>query len=170
VDDLEPGGARLKIFDGFEEIEILPWYECEDCTKHLHFPSRLSAQLFLQRFKIYPMATDSLRDFLRGRRDGLCLPTSFDDEVLDQVAQMLATGELHATRKALVLGTGGTKPSAQKGPPQVEAAPPPPPRREAAAPPPPPPEEPVFLPNVDPAAMAQALTQAAQSGVPFCEE
>jgi hypothetical protein len=170
VDDLEPGGAGLKIFDGFEEIEILPWHVCKDCAKHSHFSGRLSAQLFLQRFKSHPMALDSLRGLIRERREGLCLPKSFDDEVLEQVAQMLATGELHVIRNPIILGTGAAKPSAQKGRPQAQAAPSPPPRRPAEGPPPPPPEESVFLPNVDPVAMAQALSQAALSGAPFCEE
>ena len=158
----------MKISDGFQQIEILPWYECKDCTKDLHFSGRLSALLFLQRFKIFQTAIDPLRRLIRERRDGLCLPISFDDEVLEQVAQMLATGELHVNWKPLVLGTGTTTPKKEPSRPQV--APPPPPRREAEAPPAPPPEEPVFLPNVDPVAIAQVLTQASQDGKPFCEE
>jgi hypothetical protein len=159
----------VKIFDRFEEIEILPWYECKDCHTHSHFSSRLSALLFLQRFTTNDMAMISLRRLVRegGYYLGAPIP---DDEVLERVAARLATGELHVIRKPRVFGTGVAKPPSQAGRPQVEAPPLPPPRREAEEPPAPPPDEPVFNPNVDPVAVAQVLTQASQEGKPFCEE
>lgn len=163
VDCLQPGGASLKIFDGFEEIEILTWHECT----HLHFSSRSSALAFLQHFRVNQAAMDSLRRLVRERGHGVGLQISNDYQILDQVAQMLATEELHAVRKPPVFGTGTTASEKEAAPPQPA---PEPPRREAEAPPPPPPDEPVFIPNVDPAAMAQVLTQAAQGGAPFCEE
>jgi len=159
----------VKIFDGFEEIEILPWYECEDCHTHSHFSSRLSALIFLQRFTSVDMAMISLRRLVR--EGGYYLgPPIPNNEVLERVAAKLATGELHVIRKPLVFGTGASKPESQEGRPQVQAAQLPPPRREAEAPPAPPPDEPVFSPNVDPVATAQVLTQASQDGKPFCEE
>jgi len=159
----------MKIFDGFEEIEILPWHECKDCTKHSPFPSWSFALLFLQRFRISEVAMDSLRRLIRGRGSSSGLQAPNEYEVLNQVAQMLAAGELHLTLKPLALGTGVTEP--KKEAPQPRPQPTPEPiRRPAAGPPPPPPEEPVFVPNVDPVAIAQVLTHAAQTGVPFCEE
>jgi hypothetical protein len=159
----------MKIFDGFEEIEILPWHECKDCNRHARFSDRLSALLFLQRFKTHEVAMDSLRRLLRERRGSLGLEGWRDGEVLEQVAQMLATAELHVTRRRIVFGIGVTEPKKEAWQLRPQLAPEPI-RRPAAGPPPPPPEEPVFVPNVDPVAIAQVLTHAAQSGVPFCEE
>jgi hypothetical protein len=160
----------MKIFDGFEEIEILPWYECQDCTNHSRFPSWSSALLFLQRFRTSEVAMDSLRRLIRGGGDSPTPQISNEHEVFNQVAHMLARGELHLTLKPLDLGTGATEP--KKEAPQPRPQPPPEsPRRQAVeAPPPPPSEEPVFHPNVDLGAIAQVLTHAARSGVPFCEE
>jgi hypothetical protein len=158
----------VKIFDAFEEIEILPWYECKDCHTHSHFSSRLSALSFLQRFKTNGMAMVTLRCMIRDVGYDVRAAIS-SDEVLERIAARLAAGELHVIRKPPVFGTGAAKPR-EEGQPQVQAAPLPPPRREAEGPPPPPPEEAVFLPNVDPVAMAQVLAQAAQTGAPFCEE
>jgi len=158
----------VKIFDGFEEIEILPWHECKDCHMHSHFSSRLSALIFLQRFTCVDMAMASLRSMVHegGHELGSPIP---NDEVLERVAARLAAGELHVIRKPPVFGTGATKPR-EEARPQAQAAPLPPPRSEAAGAPAPPADEPVFNPDVDPGAMAQALTQAAQGGAPFCEE
>jgi hypothetical protein len=76
---------------------------------------------------------------------------------------------LNALAKCEIVGGGGT---ARRAPPAAPPAPPqiasPPPRR--SAPPKPLPEEPVFLPNIDAAAMAAAMRAAAQSGTPFCLE
>jgi hypothetical protein len=168
LDWLVSGGAGVKIFDGFEEIEIFPSRKCPHCAAHLHSFTRLSALFLLQRFKTDEMAMASLRRMVcEGGYDlGSPIP---NDEVLERVAARLAAGELHVIRKLPVFGTGAAKPR-EEGQPQVQAAPLPPPRREAEAPPPPPPEEAVFNPNVDPVAMAQVLAQAAQSGAPFCEE
>lgn len=159
----------MKIFDGFEEIEILPWHECKDCSKHSRFSDRLSALLFLQRLKTHEVAMDSLRRLLRERRSSLGLQAWRDGEVLEQLAQMLATAELHVTRTRIVFGIGVTERDQEVSRPRPQPAPEPI-RRPVAGPPPPPPEEPLFVPNVDPVAIAQILTHAAQSGVPFCEE
>jgi hypothetical protein len=158
----------LKIFDGFEEIEIFPSHKCPHCASHLHSFTRLSALFLLQRFKTDEMAMASLRRLV-GEGEYYLGPPIPNDEVLERVAARLAAGELHVIRKLPVFGTGAAKPR-EEGKPQAQAAPLPPPRSEAAGAPAPPPDEPVFNPNVDPVAMAQALTQAAQSGAPFCEE
>jgi hypothetical protein len=123
---LEPGGARVKIFDGFEEIEILPWHECEDCTSHLHFSSRLWAVFFLRRFKADFIAMASLRrvgweiDYFRG------CSISNDDEILEFVANKLVTGELHVTRKVRVYTAGPPRDAIQETQPEVKPEPAPP--------------------------------------------
>jgi len=156
----------LKIFDGFEEVEISPWQKCV-CAAHLHFSSRLEALLFLQRYKANTLAMMSLRRMVREGGYDAGHPVS-DDEVLERVAARLAAGELHLLRKLPIFGTGAAKKASQE--PRMQAAPLPPPSREAQAAPAPPPDDPVFLPDVDPVVMAQALTQASQDGKPFCEE
>ena len=92
----------MKIFDGFEEIEIVPWSECKDCTEHSRFTSQLSALFFLQRFRTYAFAMEPLRRLIRERQPGLSPATVSDQEMLEQAAHLLATGELHATLTPLM--------------------------------------------------------------------
>ena len=157
----------MKISNGLEEIEIFPSHKCPHCASHLHSFTRVSALFLLQRFKTDETAMASLRRMVREGGYDLGSPIP-NDEVLERVAARLAAGQLHVIRKLPVFGTGAAKPREKQ--PQAQAAPLPPPRSEAAGAPAPPADEPVFNPDVDPMAMAQALTQAAQSGAPFCEE
>ena len=157
----------MKIFDGFEEIEIVPWFECQDCARHSRFSSQLFALLFLQRFRPHDLAIDSLRRWVRERGPGLSLAVFRDEDMLEQAAKMLATGELHVTRKPLIFATGTVGPTQEQSRPQPA---PPLPAPRAAEPLPPPPDDPVFLPDIDPVAIAQVLTHASLSGVPFCAE
>lgn len=56
---------------------------------------------------------------------------------------------------------------------EIEAPPPPswrPTVKEVSEPPPPPPEEPTFALEIDAPRIAAGLTQAAEYGIPFCEE
>jgi hypothetical protein len=161
----------MKIFDGCEEFDIVPWYECADCTKHSHFSGQLSALRLLQRLKTSVFVRDSLRRLIREEGHRGISHSQRDAEVLDQVAQMLATKELHLTRKRRVVGTDAVRASTGAPPrPQSPFEPEPTRRPTADSPLPPPPDEPVFVPNVDPVAIAQVLTHAALSGVPFCAE
>jgi hypothetical protein len=102
---LKVDSGSMKIVDSLEEIEIVPWYLCEDCTKHSHFSSRLSALFFLQRFRSRVWAIDSLRRLIGERGQGAIRHFHSDEKVLDHVAQMLATGELHLIQKPLVIRT-----------------------------------------------------------------
>jgi len=157
----------VKIFEGFEEIEIVPWFECQDCAKHLRFTDELFALLFLQRFRAHDLALDSLRRWVRERGPGLSPAVFRDEDMLEQAAKMLATRELHVTRKPLVFEMGKVGPPKERSQPQPALQSPAP---RAAEPPPPPPDDPVFLPDIDPVAIAQVLTHASLSGVPFCAE
>jgi len=161
----------VKIVHGLEEIEIVPWYECEDCTQHTTFAGRLSALLLLQRFTNSEAVIAGLRSFIRDKGYSAIRHFHSDEKTLGQVAQMLARGELHLTRRPLDFRLAPARQSQGAAPPGTQSSSEPePPVRQAAAPPLPPPEEPTFLPNVDPAAIAQVLTQASISGKPFCAE
>ncbi len=93
-------------------------------------------------------------------------PWSDDEQVFADVACRLARGVWKARRAALVLYPAGSPGGA------VEAAPFPKEERRPAPSPPPSPaaDPPVFPGDIDPAAIAQAQKQAAELGVPFCEE
>jgi hypothetical protein len=156
----------VKISHGFEEIEIFPSHKCPYCITHLHSFTRVSAQVFLQRFKTDHMAMESLRRMVREVGYDLVAQIP-DDEVLERVAAKLARGELHVIWKPLIFGTGAKPASGEKRPP-VQAAPPPPSQAEGPAAPAP--DEPVFDPDADPDAIANVLTHAAVSGKPFCAE
>ena len=162
----------MKIIHGLEEIEIVPWYECEDCTQHAHFSSQLTALLFLQRFLNSDGAMSGLRRFIREEGHSAIRHFHSDEKTLGQIAQMLACGELHLTRKPLAFRMAPPRLSqpAASGRPQSSSEPEPPRREAAEPPPPPPPEEPGLPPNVDMAAIARVLTHASISGKPFCAE
>jgi len=161
----------VKIIHGLEEIDIVPWYECEDCTKHAHFCGQFSALFFLQRFATSDLAIDSLRHLIRAQGHSAIRHFHSDEKVLDRIAQMIARGELHLTRKPLDFRMALPRLSQVACPrAQTQSEPEAPRRQTAEPPPPPPPEEPAFLPDVDAAAIAKALTHASVSGKPFCAE
>jgi hypothetical protein len=87
--------------------------------------------------------------------------------VLEEIAWLLASRELWVKRKYDAVGAASATQAAATQPQPVPLPPPPP---KSSAPPEPEPEEAVFLPNIDAAAMAAVLQEAAQSGKPFCEE
>ena len=160
----------MKIIDGLEEIDIVPRYECKNCTQHVYFAGSVSALSFLRHFATSDLVVDNFRRFLiRERGHGAIRDFHSDEKVLARIGQMVAARELHVTRTLLEFRMAQPRSSQGTASPGPQpSAPPAPPI--AAGPPPPPPDEPVFAPNVDAAAVAQSLTQAAQSGVPFCEE
>jgi hypothetical protein len=158
----------MKIFDGLEEIDIVPWYECKECSQHSPFLTRLSALNFLQRFATFDATIDSFRRLIREKDYGALQQYLSKEKVLNQVAQMLATGELHLTRKRTFVRTEIFRFAARAGRPEPGPGPVRPP--SSIGPASPPPDESVFLSNVDPGAIAQALAQASLSGLPFCDE
>jgi hypothetical protein len=87
--------------------------------------------------------------------------------VLEEIAWLLGSRQLWLKRAypRVEIGSPSDKSAGQPAPP-VPAPPP----QQASAPPEPVPDEPVFIPNIDAAAVAAAQREAAQSGVPFCEE
>jgi hypothetical protein len=131
------------------------------------FSDHRSALAFHLRFKSDGQFMSGLRQLLAGRNPGYALSRVSDQQVLEEIAGLLASGQLQLKYeyRAVQEGTAPTEPepAAQPGP-----EPPPPPKHYA--PPEPEPEESVFPPDMDAAAMAGVLQQAAQSGKPFCEE
>ena len=133
----------------------------------VEFPDRRSALLFLLPFKSDAQFIPGLRRLLAERSRRYALARVSDQQVLEETAWLLATRQLWLKQsyRAILTRRPGEK-AAQPSralPVQPEA-------RESFAPPEPPPDEPVFLPNIDAAAIAAAQRRAAQSGKPFCLE
>ena len=131
---------------------------------------RNQALSLLRRSKSDIWAQASLRSVVAKRSAPTTLTRFSDDQVLEAVADLIASGELVLVRTGdhvigrkgdTVLG-GGAK----------SAAPPPPAARPASqsVAPPPPVDARVYSANVDPVAQAAVNQQAAQQGAPFCEE
>lgn len=160
----------MKVLDGFEEISIISWRECKECKNDLHFANRAAALSYLQRIAKSTAVLDSLRRFVRDSGRDATPRFCSNARALDQVAQMIATRELHVTttRQSFKKGIAdlfqGAAVSVGKESASTPAA------RTPSQPAAPPPEEPVLASNADMAAIADVLTQAALSGVPFCAE
>jgi hypothetical protein len=118
------------------------------------------ARQFLSQFKSDPVAMASLRTLV-GERDWLHSPARLsDDEVIKAVGSLLARGDLvagfewkpriKAPVKEEAEAAGAASPSRE---PQAQE-----------------PDPNTFGGDHDAAAQAAALSAAAQSGVPFCEE
>ena len=99
--------------------------------------------------------------------DERLLVRATDEEVCARVAGLIASGYLR------LCGTK-TQVYRDEGVPLVKAPPVPKPARRWLEPPPPAPPAPIedstFTPNLDAAALAKVLKDAARAGVPFCEE
>ncbi len=124
------------------------------------FGDKAQALQFLGRFKGNPAYMAKLRSLVAGRGAWPDLSRLSDDWVLEQAALLLVSGEL-------MVGFQWHEPMEL---PQGEA-------QQASGPSAPPPaaerqqeEDPPTFGAVDGAAPARALRNAAQDGVPFCEE
>ncbi len=123
--------------------------------------SEALALRWASQFRGDPFAQRTLRRLL-----GRTIPPRSDEQVTREVAWRLTRGVWKATRPVLEI------PTADRGVPQQEpvAFPqqerrPAPPRESAPGP-----EAPLFPPDVDVLAIAEAQKRAAAEGVPFCEE
>jgi len=130
---------------------------------------RNQALNLLRRSKSDIWAQASLRTVVAKRSAPTTLTRLNDDQILEAVADLIASGELVLVRTGdHAAGLKGDTVLAQtaKG-----AAPPPPaarpPSQSASAPQPV--DASVFPANIDPVAQAAANQQAAQQGAPFCE-
>jgi hypothetical protein len=136
------------------------WHELGrmDRNQALHLLRRSQSDIWAQA---------SLRSAIERRMPPTTLTRLNDDQVLEAVADLIASGELVLVRTDD--HTIGRKGDTVLGKPAKGAAPPPapPPAAQSAAPPAPV-DSKVFPANVNPAAQAAANQQAAQQGAPFC--
>jgi hypothetical protein len=127
---------------------------------------RSSALAFLRRLRTSAGAMWNLRQFVWKSTGSTDLSRIDDDQILEQVATLVSSGEAVIGFRMLLRGGGGGAEEAPARPQPAPAAAPPSPRaeREREA------DPPTFVPHHDAAMQAQALIAAAQNGVPFCEE
>ena len=129
---------------------------------------RNQALSLLRRSQSDIWAVASLRSVVERRLAPTTLTRLNDEQVLEAVADLIASGEL-------VLVRTGDHTVARKGDTVLgktaKSAPPPPASRPASQSQSPPPaaDSKVFPANIDAVAQAAANQQAAQQGAPFCE-
>jgi hypothetical protein len=141
------------------------------CFRHeMGRMDRNQALDLLRRSKSDIWAQASLRSVVAKRSASTTLTRFNDDQILEAVADLIASGELVLVRTGdRAIGRKGD--SVPGGTAKSDAAPPPAPRPASQSVAPPPPVDPkVYSANVDPVAQAAANQQAAQQGAPFCEE
>jgi hypothetical protein len=138
-----------------------------DLDDAIEFSDRRSALLFLLPLKSDARFMRGLRHLLAEWNRGYALSRLSDQQVLEEIAWLLASRQLWLMRKYHAFGAASSTPAAAPQPQPVPLPPPPP---KSSAPPEPEPEEAVFVPNIDAAAQAAVMQGAAQSGKPFCEE
>ena len=129
---------------------------------------RTQALGLLRRAKSDVWVQASLRSLVSNRSAPTTLTRLDDDQILEVVADLIASGELILVRTG-ERAAGRTGAPAPAKTAQSAALPPPAPRpasQSSSAPPPV--DSKVFPANVNPAAQAAANQQAAQQGAPFC--
>jgi hypothetical protein len=150
-------------------LRQLEWSFCQEpgCDKPDRvddLPGRLGTQLWLRQFKGDPFQMRILRDLLSNQ---ISLPPSreADDTVIEQIAELLISDRLHLHAKEMETHAAGGAEASDKfvAFPLSERQP-----RDTA--PPPQVADPPTFSKGDPSAQAAALTAAAATGVPFCQE
>ena len=132
----------------------------------VEFSDRHGALLFLLSFKSDTQLMWELRHLLAERNREYALSRVSDQQVLEEIASLLASRQLWLRKYHAAGGGSAAQDAAAEPAPQ----PLPPLPRQPAQPPELPPDEPIFIPNIDAAAIAAVQREAAQFGVPFCEE
>ena len=149
------------------EDTVCRWHECRGCEHTEEEHGREAALLALRDSKLDQAAMEDLRHLALRYDDERLLVRATDEEVCARVAGLIASGYLR------LCGTK-TQVYRDEGVPLVKAPPVPKPARRWLEPPPPAPPAPIedstFTPNLDAAALAKVLKDAARAGVPFCEE
>jgi len=131
--------------------------------------TREQALQLLRRSQSDIWAQAALRTVVEKRTPPTTLPRLNEDQVLEAVADLIASGELVLIRTGdhAIGRTGDTV--LGKGAQSAPAAPPPP-RQPAQAAPAAAQDPKIFPPDTDPVTQAAALQAAAQQGAPFCEQ
>jgi hypothetical protein len=149
---------------GSETTKIARLRECSDCGG-LRFNNKFWALRWLARFQNSSQALASLRRLLaQGGKSNVHGMT--DDEVLDETALQFSWGQLHICRRKLDL-IPITLTAARGVAPAFPLAPA---ARKSSNAPARVEDPPIFPSDIDAEAIAGAQREAAQLGIPFCEE
>lgn len=157
----------MKVQLGSETYRFLWWHEAPQASYNPYGPGpAMDARLELMRFKAHADALRRFREMLAGFDWGLPAAMLDDDEVIEQFAWRLQTGQIQMQYEIELRES--SLPTELIAPAQpVDETPP----KSAPVPEPPPePEEPTFGPTAELAAIIGVLKKAAQAGTPFCEE
>jgi hypothetical protein len=150
-------------------LSVCAWHQCTT-PDHCAQPGYrgLTRQADLQHFKGDSVAMGRLRELVRQPELGLQVSLMSDDQVIEQFTRLLDLGRWRLCQQ---IATQAWAPA--PGVDRIEAEPQREiPRRQAPAPRPVVnvPESTLFPPQHDQAAQANTLIEAANDGVPFCEE
>ena len=157
------------------------WEFCtkSDCPDHdLPYPWQVNilVRQWLQESQKDALKMQVLRGVLQQRQIGIQLPRMSDELVVDQIAELLASGKLHlhvrGSAQAVIVQDEAPGPAAKPSVAGQEAPFPLSDRQPAPQPAPSEPtsDPPTFPPGLDGAAQAAALSAAAAGGQPFCPE
>ncbi len=151
-----------------DDTAVAPWHQAVPGGAALRPGDPLAARQWAAAHIGDDAAMGGLRTMALLLADSTDWSRHDDHAVADQIAAACASGHL------VVLPRWGRPtmyrliPALAPAPPPAPPAPAPTPRAAPATPPPP--VETTFSPDLDVAAMVAVLQQAAQDGVPFCEE
>lgn len=140
--------------------------ECHLSTRLASLEKGSAARYWLQAHRKDIFAMTAMRKALLVEGSSLLLTHLLDEDVIEQVAHLLKRGRWHVcepmmqVHKVIALAQPAFAPAPRRA---VAPAPAPPPVVEI-------PEDPSLSRNADHDALAAVLTDAAASGVPFCEE
>ncbi len=157
-----------RIYSRFDTGTLCEWHECTGCESPLQLGEYESAKIWLSGFLFNDEQLMNLRVSAHHCSDKLGLTQRSGKDVVEDLARMIGNGELRVCHKQTVVIH--EEPMVMGVAPAEPSQPAPPVSRGRSAPVRPPPPEPSTLPsNVDAKATAAVLTEAAESGTPFCE-
>jgi hypothetical protein len=150
--------------------ELCRNHSCGDRLRVSSLRDPLFARRWLRQFKRDPAGLSAMRTFLGQGEGARPLFGVSDDDAIDQLADLLASGLIHIHTQPLPAaraGSGSSDTFAAQTPVPFPLTPQPKPTPQQAQPP----AEPSTFPmNLAGPAQAAALMSAAAQGVPFCPE
>ena len=149
-------------------LKLRPWLDAGGVDGGALRGNPVAARQWLDRHLIDDADAALARGYALGLADGTELSRLDDAQLKDHLCPALTTGRLAVTRGTPVVLRALTQSVPPAAAPATEAPASRP--RTAPAPAPTPAADTTFEPNLDVAAQVSALKQAAQDGVPFCEE
>lgn len=149
-------------------LKLRPWHEAGGAVGGAFRGDPVEARQWLDRQLVDDADAASARGCALGLADGTELSRLDDAQLKDLLSPALMSGRLTSVLGTPVVLRGLTQSAAPAAaPPPAAAASSP---RAAPAPAPAPAADTTFEPGLDVVAQVAALKQAAQDGVPFCEE